>query len=192
MIHLSKAGKLIKVVEQQTSLLQKIFELNQRILEACCSESRPGTTTRASKQLKTDTSATTPMTKITDQKLHGTAILGATRLSATNGPPILCSPCLKGVSFNCHGFVNYVDLKSRFFQFDVIFLCETWLTEELISPDSEFSTFFIPASRSPVGRPAGGTLFMIRSSLGASQVFVGEHTTCMVLGGDADMVLACV
>lgn len=96
-------------------------------------------------------------------------------------------------SFNCYGFRNFQDLKSRLLQFDILFLCETWLIDEPPAIDSAFKSFFFPATRDHLrGRAAGGAIILIRSTIPARLIFTGEHIYTVSIEIAPRITLACV
>lgn len=76
-------------------------------------------------------------------------------------------------------------------QYDVIFLCETWLTVDKYSAPREFRTFFVPATQSARGRPAGGLLLLVRQSIPTRLVSLNEDTICIQIGRSPVIALVC-
>lgn len=72
---------------------------------------------------------------------------------------------LQIISFNCHGIRNFKNSITSFLQFDIIYLCETWVTGETIDAPTGYKCHCAPATKPARGRPAGGTALLIRSSI---------------------------
>ena len=77
---------------------------------------------------------------------------------------------VKIVSLNCNGFksnLSYIE-NVLLSNFDIIFLCETWLLDSekhlLHNYKSDFSIFFTPGKKHHTGRPFGGNILFIRNS----------------------------
>ena len=77
---------------------------------------------------------------------------------------------LKIISLNCNGYKSnhhYID-SLLIPNFDIIFLCETWLLDSekhlLHNYKSDFSVYFTPGKKHHSGRPFGGNTLFIRNS----------------------------
>lgn len=96
------------------------------------------------------------------------------------------------VAFNCHGVRNFIDTKSFFLQFDVIFLCETWITDNTAPAMEGFTVHCVPATRSATGRgrPAGGTAMYTRHSLEAELTHCDTHLSVVNLRTNPSLTIA--
>lgn len=79
------------------------------------------------------------------------------------------------ISFNTHGLRNFHSIINDFLQFDVVFICETWTDDGTTSLPPGYRSVCVPPTRGERGRPAGGLVLFIRSSIAHEITYMSQR-----------------